>query len=262
MKLKLYQIDAFTSQLFSGNPAAVVPLDTWLPDETLQAIALENNLSETAFFVENDGDYALRWFTPKAEVDLCGHATLATAYVIYQHIAPEKTELHFHSKSGLLKTIKLDEYIQLDFPASVPEENAIKPPDAIVRGGDQTILKVYTSKQDYLVILENEAALKALKPNFSALLELDNRGVIFSAPGDNCDFVSRCFFPKYDVNEDPVTGSAHCVSAPYWANVLGKNKLHARQLSQRGGELICEIKDDRVLLLGKAVPYLEGVISL
>jgi PhzF family phenazine biosynthesis protein len=261
MQLDIYQIDAFTNQPFHGNPAAVVPLQRWLPEATMQAIALENNLSETAFFVPEQDGFYIRWFTPKAEVKLCGHATLATAYVIFNKQALQGDAINFNSKSGSLQAVRRDNYIQLDFPAIFPDEVPIDVP-AIAQACNQTVQAVYKSKQDYLAILESEQAVHNLQIDFDMLKKLDNRGVIYTAKGDNCDFVSRCFFPKYDVNEDPVTGSAHCVSVPYWARTLGKTKLNAKQVSARGGDLICELVGERVLLLGEAVPYMQGKIKI
>ncbi len=263
MQLDMYQIDAFTDRVFTGNPAAVVPLQAWLPEQTMQGIALENNLSETAFFVpENDG-YKIRWFTPNKEVDLCGHATLATAYVIFNYLETAASAIKFSSNSGPLQASKQDRYIQLDFPAIAAETEADTAAYKIItEASNQAAQAVYSSIQDYLVILDSEQAVQALSPDLRALMQLDGRGVIFTAQGDDCDFVSRCFFPKYDVDEDPVTGSAHCVSAPYWGKTLNKTQLHAKQLSQRGGEVICKLVSDRVLLLGKAVPFMKGTITL
>lgn len=262
MTHSIYQVDAFTSELFKGNPAAVVPLEKWLPEEAMQNIALENNLSETAFFVQNKNEYDIRWFTPKAEVDLCGHATIATAFVIKNFIDDAASEIHFNSKSGPLKAAIVGDYIQLDFPAIEPSETPIVTPQAIINGCDKPIQAVHGSEQDYLVVLDSADAVRTLTPDLNSIATLDNRGVIFTAKGDDCDFVSRCFFPKYDVDEDPVTGSAHCVSAPYWSKVLNKNSLIAKQLSNRGGEVRCEIQGDRVLLSGKAVLYMQGTINV
>lgn len=262
MQLDIYQLDAFTNQIFRGNPAAVVPVKQWLPEQLMQDIAMENNLSETAFIVPEQEGYGIRWFTPKAEVDLCDHATLASAFVIFNYLNHNDEAIQFHSNSGPLQAVRRDKYIQLDFPAIAPDEEAILTPEAIASASNQPVKNVYSSKQDYLAVLDSADGLRNLIVDYSALETLDKRGVIFTARGEDCDFVSRCFFPKYNVDEDPVTGSAHCVSAPYWGRVLQKNKLHAKQLSQRGGEIICELRGDRVLLLGQAVPFFEGKVKL
>ncbi len=259
MKIPLYQIDAFTSHLFRGNPAAVCPLDQWLDDEILQAIAAENNLSETAFFVEQDGSYALRWFTPECEVDLCGHATLASAFVLMEYLIPNAKEIQFLSKSGPLKVKRDGELLALDFPARAPV--ICQPSDSLVRALGGQPLEIL-SAMDYLVVYSLEDQVRALKPDMELLRSVDRRGVIVTAPGHASDFVSRFFAPGAGIPEDPVTGSAHCTLTPYWAERLGKNKLHALQVSQRGGELFCELRGERVQIAGRAVPYLQGTISL
>jgi PhzF family phenazine biosynthesis protein len=260
MQLSIYQIDAFTDQLFSGNPAAVIPLNSWLDDKIMQLIALENNLSETAFFVKKDDKYHIRWFTPAEEVALCGHATLASAYVIFNYLDKKAQSIEFYSKSGPLIVTKSEEHYQLNFPA-IPVY-AMTPTQIMLNACNKHINQAYTSEQDYLIILESEQDVKELEFDASALKMLDLRGVIVSAKGEACDFVSRCFYPNLDVSEDPVTGSAHCQLAPYWGSVLKKSILHAKQLSARGGELICEVHNDRVYLRGKAVLYLQGTIFL
>lgn len=259
MKIKLFQVDAFASKVFEGNPAAVCPLDEWLPDELLQKIAQENNLSETAFFVALAQGINLRWFTPKAEVDLCGHATLAAAHVLFQHLAYSGTEIKFQTKSGELAVVKIDTDYAMDFPAS--KLTPIKPPADLLQGLGVTPAAVF-SAFDYVVVLDNEDAVRNLKPQFANWLDLDLRGVVVTAIADdkNTDFVSRCFFPKLDVNEDPVTGSAHCELAPYWSEQLNKPQLIARQLSNRGGLVECELINDRVKLTGQAVDYMQGEI--
>lgn len=268
-KLRIIQVDAFADKIFTGNPAAVIPLYEWLPDNLLQQIAMENNLSETVFFVplspeqmkQTGADYHIRWFTPKSEVDLCGHATLATAMVIDQVLHLDTT---FHKisfiteKAGLLNVGVNKELYTLDFPARMPE--ACSTPDGLLAAlGIDNAVAVLRSR-DYFVVLENEAAVRAVKPDFSALAKIEGFGVIVTAPGDNCDAVSRCFFPKAGVDEDPVTGSAHCNIIPYWSERLGKDQLVCRQLSERGGTLLCENKGPRVLMSGKCVLFLDGVI--
>lgn len=260
MQIPLYQVDAFTSQLFRGNPAAICPLDRWLPDETLQSIAAENNLSETAFYVPNDKSYHLRWFTPGVEVDLCGHATLATAHVILEirrEIAGPRVT--FASKSGELTVERSENLYALDFPARAPAECAIDP--ALVQAlGAQP--KLVLGARDYLCVYETEEQVRALEPNMEKLASIDRFACIVTAPGRDCDFVSRFFAPAKGVPEDPVTGSSHCTLIPYWSKRLGKTKLHARQISKRGGELWCEDRGERVKIAGHAVKYMEGRIEV
>lgn len=259
MKISMYQVDAFAERVFEGNPAAVCPLEEWLPDETLQSIAQENNLSETAFFVKEGESYHLRWFTPVVEVDLCGHATLASAHVIFEKIDKNKNEIEFRSRSGELRVFKQEEYIQLDFPAAEIQQCEI--PLEITNAFGKEPKEVWKS-DDYIAVYENESDVIMLSPDFSALSELDCRGIIATAPGSSEDFVSRAFFPRCGVNEDPVTGSAHCELMPYWVNELGSSKLSAAQLSKRGGKLQCVLDNDRVLISGKAVSYFEGIIRI
>ena len=259
MKISIYQVDAFASQVFEGNPAAVCPLPHWLPDEQLRQIAQENNLSETAFIVSSGQKLQLRWFTPNAEVDLCGHATLASAHVLYQHLGFNEQQITFDTKSGELRVSKSASGYTMDFPASLP--TAIAPPAPLLAGlaiPVKTVLAAF----DYIVILNNEQEVKNLDPDFSQWLNLDLRGVVVTAPGSDVDFVSRCFYPKYRVNEDPVTGSAHCQLAPYWRSQLNKDKLTGRQLSSRSGLVLCELVADRVLLSGNAVDYMAGEITI
>jgi PhzF family phenazine biosynthesis protein len=260
MKIPIYQVDAFASSLFKGNPAAVCPLEEWLDDEILQNIALENNLSETAFFVDEPTGLHLRWFTPGAEVDLCGHATLATGHVLFDEMGLEDGAIDFKSRSGTLTVTKSGDQLILDFPADQPTQ--VSHADHIGEALGATSYLVYKGKTDYLVILENEAAVASLRPDFKALIELDVRGVIASAPGDSVDFVSRFFAPVVGVDEDPVTGSAHTLMTPYWAKRLGKTKMSARQISSRVGELGVELTGDRVKISGKAVTYLRGIIEI
>ncbi|MEZ4995213.1 MAG: PhzF family phenazine biosynthesis protein [Saprospiraceae bacterium] len=257
---KLYQVDAFTDQLFKGNPAAVVPLETWLADDTMQAIAAENNLAETAYFIPTTDGYHLRWFTPGIEVDLCGHATLATAHVLFEHLDYEEQQIVFHTRSGPLYVIRSENGYRMDFPADFSE--VIAPPEALVRALGEIPLEVRKGKDDYLAIFPEEATVRDLQPDFRVLTQLDGRGVIASAPGNEVDFVSRCFFPNAGIDEDPVTGSAHTVMTPYWAGKLNKTTLQARQISARGGNLLCTLDGQRVLLEGRAVTYLEGTFKI
>lgn len=259
MKLKLYQVDAFADKAFGGNPAAIVPLEAWLSDDILQKIAQENNLSETAFFVKNTNYYELRWFTPNHEVDLCGHATLAAAYVIFNRLKYQEDKVEFQTRSGLLIVTKSSHMLTMDFPAQ-----SIFPCDineALIRGlGNITPIETLNGV-DYVVRLESEEAILNIKPNPTLLMQLDLRGVCVTAPGNRVDFVSRFFAPKLAVPEDPVTGSAHCYLTPYWSAILGKNDLHANQISSRGGEIFCQLRKNRVFLSGKSILFMEGSIQ-
>ena len=259
MRIRLFQIDAFTDILFRGNPAAVCPLESWLDDPTLQAVAAENNLSETAFFLKRDQHYELRWFTPKTEVDLCGHATLASAYVIFSFLDPAIDMVRFHTKSGPLTVKRLGELLAMEFPArpGVPCEAPNSLIEALGVPPGECLLS-----RDYLAIFDSEEIVRSIAPEMNRLAALDCLGVIITAPGTRSDFVSRFFAPKVGVPEDPVTGSAHCALIPYWADKLGKKKLHALQLSERGGELFCEHLEDKVQIAGRAVVYLEGFIYI
>ena len=259
MKLKMFQVDAFAERVFEGNPAAVCPLDTWPDDALLQNIAAENNLSETAFFVPAGKAFELRWFTPLAEVALCGHATLASAHVLYEHLGYAEPELRFLTHSGPLTVARNTQGLRMDFPASVPQ--AIEAPAALLAGLGKVPKKVLAAV-NYLAVYETEEDIRALAPDFAALLPLDRLGVLATAPGREFDFVSRCFFPGVGINEDPVTGSAHCELAPYWSARLGKNALRARQISKRGGTIACEVRGDRVLLSGNAVTFMTAEISI
>jgi PhzF family phenazine biosynthesis protein len=259
MTLPIYQADAFTNQLFGGNPAAVVPLKNWLTASEMQKIAGENNLAETAFFVAKNDDFELRWFTPELEIDLCGHATLATAHIIFSELGYTKNEIHFHTlKAGTLMVTKNKNLYTLDFP-SRPATPCPIPKGLLDALGGTNPAEVLTSR-DIMLVYETEAEVMALQPDFSALAKIDLLGVIVTAKGDKSDFVSRFFAPCAGINEDPVTGSAHCNLIPYWAKKLGKNKLHAYQISARRGELWCEMKGDRVLMTGEAITYLKGEI--
>lgn len=259
MQLKLYQIDAFSDRPFGGNPAAVLPLTTWLDDELMQNIAMENNLSETVFFAPEGEDFRIRWFTPETEVDLCGHATLASAYVLYEILGYKKPRLCFHSRSGPLFVERRGHGFAMDFPALPPEP--VPTPERLTEALGKQPLEVLASNY-HLAVFEKEEDIRAIAPDFSLLAQLPPRGVIITAPGNQVDFVSRFFVPKYGINEDPVTGSAHCHLVPYWARRLGKHELQARQLSKRGGELGCSIEGDRVTLLGRASRFMEGNIEL
>ncbi|MDA1037292.1 MAG: PhzF family phenazine biosynthesis protein [Proteobacteria bacterium] len=259
MQTPIYYIDAFTDKLFSGNPAAVVFSD--INDaQLMQNIAAENNLSETAFIREEDGKYFIRWFAPSCEIDLCGHATIASAFVFFKYINPEASTFEVYStKHGILKVSRDDEFLFLDFPKD--EITLCENNDFLNEIINFKPIEVYKGRDDFLAILDSEDLIKNLEINFELLKHLDSRGLIVSAKGTKYDFVSRCFFPDAGVNEDPVTGSAHTTLTPYWSKKLNKNKLHAFQLSKRGGVLFCEEKGDRVIIGGKAVQYLEGKIA-
>lgn len=260
MKLPLYQIDAFTDKVFAGNPAAVCPLDDWLPDEVMQSIAAENNLSETAFFVGGEGRYHLRWFTPACEVDLCGHATLATAFLILNRLEPELDAVTFETRSGVLKVARDGDGLAMDFP--VRSAAAVAPAADLVDALGQAPQEVFLSADNVLAVYGDEAEVRELRPNMEALATCTSHGVIVTAPGNACDFVSRFFAPAWGIPEDPVTGSAHCTLVPFWAERLGKTDLVARQVSARGGLLTCRAIGERVRLAGRAVLYLEGEITV
>jgi PhzF family phenazine biosynthesis protein len=258
MKIPCFAVDAFTDKPFHGNPAAVCPLKTWLDDVTMQNIAAENNLSETAFLVPRDSDYEIRWFAPAVEIDLCGHATLASAFILFSELGFRGDTVRFHSRSGILSVSRKDEILTLDFPSRPPAPCDV--PEALIRGLGRKPLEMLKAR-DYFAIFANENDVRALQPDFSALGTLDEK-VIVTAPGTDCDFVSRFFAPTAGVPEDPVTGSAHCTLIPYWSARLGKTKLFARQVSKRGGELFCELATDRVLIGGRAVLYSRGQIEI
>ena len=260
MELRLYQIDAFADRLFSGNPAAVCPLEAWLPDETMQKIAFENNLSETAFYVRTDRGFHIRWFTPAVEVALCGHATLATAYVIFTHDRHPGDTIELASKSGPLKVRREGELLVLDFPAGRPAP-APAPP-GLVEALGRVPVETLKGTTDYLIVYETEEDVATLTPNIPDLGRVDARGIVVTAPGRQVDFVSRFFAPRVGVAEDPVTGSAHTMLTPYWSARLGKPVLSAMQLSKRQGWLRCRLAGDRVEIAGRAVPYLAGTISI
>jgi predicted PhzF superfamily epimerase YddE/YHI9 len=265
MRIPIFEVDAFATTPFSGSPAAVCPLERWLDDRTLQAIAAENNLAETAFFVRRGSGgeaapaYDLRWFSPACEIDLCGHATLAAAWVLFHRGGRTGERIEFHSKSGPLTVRRDGERLELDFPTSpgVPCE----PPPRLLEGLAATPRETFRAR-DYMAVFESEDQVLALAPRMEAIASLDALGVIATAPGRDCDFVSRFFAPRAGVPEDPVTGSAHCTLIPYWAARLGRSRLHARQVSARGGELWCEHRGERVLMAGEAVQFLEGTIEI
>ncbi len=259
MELDLYQIDAFANRPFEGNPAAVIPLKAWVPDNIMQSIAEENNLSETAFFVPTENGFHIRWFTPSTEVDLCGHATLAAAYVLFNILEYNRDKIEFESKSGSLNVSQDDDWIAMDFPAQPPATCNV--PDEITKAFGKTPIECLRS-EDYIVVFDSESEVKSINPDIDCLKRLDLRGVIITARSKQYDFVSRFFAPKYGIDEDPVTGSAHTQLIPYWAQKLYKTKMRARQVSSRGGELICELQNDRVLISGKAIKFLEGKIGV
>jgi len=258
-RVPLYQIDAFAGRLFAGNPAAVCPLEEWLSDEVMQAIGAENNLSETAFLVRRGEGYDLRWFTPEVEVDLCGHATLASAFVVFQYLEPERSEVRFQTRSGQLVVRREDDLLVMDFPSREPARCAMNP--ALAEALGAAPVELWESR-DYMALYETEEQVRGLRPNMNALARVGHFAVIVTAPGREADFVSRFFAPAGGIAEDPVTGSAHCTLVPYWARRLGKTRLHARQVSARGGELCCEHRGERVTIAGRAVRYLEGAIFL
>ncbi len=262
MKQRIYQIDAFASDLFKGNPAAVCVMDEWFPEATMQNIAQENNLAETAFTVFENGQYTLRWFTPETEVDLCGHATLATAYVLFNYYNHKENTIGFFSpRSGeLVVTKEENDRITLNFPAD--DVNIVEAHNDINEAMGKTPLKTFKGKTDYLLVYASQDDIESLNPNFFLLNQIDCRGVIVTAPGKTVDFVSRFFAPACGVPEDPVTGSAHTTLTPYWSKTLKKDKLVAKQLSKRGGEVLCEFLGERVKLSGHAVPYLIGEIEI
>ena len=260
MKIQLFQIDAFTDKVFGGNPAAVCPWDHWLPDMLMQQIAMENNLAETAFFVRTGNRFEIRWFTPEIEVDLCGHATLASAFVIFnlQHFS--KPVIEFSSRSGPLRVSKSGDLLTLDFPADEFVESAA--PEELLEGMGLRPLEIYKGKTDYMLVYSNAEQVGNLNPDMIRLSKIDARGIIATAPGDDVDFVSRFFAPQSGIPEDPVTGSAHTTLTPYWAKKLGRHILGARQLSKRGGRLQCRVAGNRVKISGEAKTYMAGEIDI
>lgn len=259
MELTLYQIDAFATKPFEGNPAAICPLNEWLSDELMQSIATENNLSETAYFIKNNNGYHIRWFTPAHEVNLCGHATLASAYVIFNILESEEQEITFESKSGSLTVKRNNDWLQMDFPSQPAVRCEI--PQQILEAFDETPIECLKS-EDYIVVFDNEETILNSNPKLSLLSELDLRGVAITSKSKKYDFVTRFFAPKYGINEDPVTGSAFTQLIPYWSNKLNKNSLNAKQVSNRGGEVECIHSGERVTISGKAVKYMVGTIEI
>ena len=261
MNIPIYQVDAFTSEVFSGNPAAVCIIEEWLDDNIMQSIALENNLSETAFIMQRDGQFKIRWFTPETEVDLCGHATLASAFVLFEEELIEDNTVTFESQSGPLIVEHLDNgLLSMNFPSRRPI--VCKKPEVLEDALDTNVVATLASR-DLLVILENEEKVSNLLPNLELLSRIEEyMAVIVSAKGNKVDFVSRFFAPNAGIPEDPVTGSSHCTLIPYWSEQLNKDKLHALQLSPRGGELFCENMGGRVVIKGKAVMYMKGEIYI
>ena len=259
MILQIYQVDAFTDHVFGGNPAAIVPLEEWLSDDKMQKIAMENNLSETAFFVKQGDSFFIRWFTPEIEIDLCGHATLASAHVIFKHFNYEQDMIQFKYAQGLLSVKQKNDLLTMDFPSYIPQDAEVS--DLAIEGlGKKPILA--KKARDLLVLFESEKDIRDLDPDFSILAEINHLGVIATAPGEDVDFVSRYFAPRAGINEDPVTGSAHCMLIPFWAERLNKSEMVATQLSKRVGHINCEYKNDRVLIAGRAVTYLTGEIRI
>lgn len=261
MKIKLYQVDAFSDKIFGGNPAAVCPLNEWLPDDVLQNIAMENNLAETAFYVRNGDRFDIRWFTPAVEVDLCGHATLASAAVLFENEGYRGESITFFShRSGELKVTRDGKTLTLDFPADIFERVELSP--QLIAGFNSQPVEAYRGKTDYMLVFNTEEEVKNMVPDFAAIAKLKVRGVIVTARGTETDFVSRFFAPQSGINEDPVTGSAHTTLTPYWAKKTGKSELTAIQLSARKGYLQCAFHGDRVKISGKTVTYLQGEIVL
>jgi PhzF family phenazine biosynthesis protein len=262
MSLTVFHVDAFTNKAFAGNPAAVCPLAAWLDDGVLQAVASENNLSETAFFVPRGDHYELRWFTPRCEVKLCGHATLASAWVLLQLLEPERSSVRFETRfSGALTVSRDNDLLAMDFPA-LPPRNCSNPPARLIEGLGRTPATVVQIEDNYFAVYEREEDVRRIRPDLRLLEQLHPAGVAITAPGENADFVSRFFAPSYGIPEDPVTGSTHCSLAPYWAERLGKTSLHARQVSARSGELWCEVRSDLVILQGNAVLTLRGELLI
>jgi len=260
MKIKFYQVDAFTDKLFGGNPAGVCSLEDWLPNEVMQNIAFENNLAETAFFVTNDVDFELRWFTPLAEVDLCGHATLATAHVLFEHLKYNKEKIIFHTRSGELTVTKKKEKLVLNFPIDIVKKT--EAPEELIKAIGKKPVEAFKGKTDYMFVYQTQKEIEDIVPDFELIKNFQARGIVITAKGDKVDFVSRFFAPLVGIDEDPVTGSAHTTLTPYWAIKLKKQELSAMQLSKRQGKLNCKLIADRVEISGNAVTYLEGSIKI
>lgn len=259
-ELKFFLVDAFTNHAFGGNPAAVVPLDAWLPDATMQRMAMEHNQAETAFFLPQEDGFALRWFTPVTEIDFCGHATLATAKVLFDELKFTQTTIKFFTQVGELRVTKNHDWLEMDFPAFTPEM-VLEPPEELLLGIGVKPIQVLKNFENYFVLLESEKAVREVMPNYLELSEVHPYTVCVTAKGDTADFVSRYFAPSYGIPEDAVTGSIHATLTPFWAARLGKTKLEARQLSHRGGVLKCELQSNRVLICGQAMVYMRGEIT-
>ncbi|NQU88273.1 MAG: PhzF family phenazine biosynthesis protein [Mariniphaga sp.] len=260
MELKIYQVDAFAEKVFSGNPAAVIPLSEWLSDEIMQNIALENNLSETAFFVREANGLHIRWFTPGAEVDLCGHATLATAHILFTILQVQENPVQFNSKSGILKVEKTDNIYWLDFPVSTLKKVDI--PKNLISAFNVVPIECWRGRDDFMLVFKNEETIHSLQPDFNQIIKSQCRGLIVTTPGNELDFVSRFFAPTVGINEDPVTGSAHTMLIPYWSEKLGKKEMMARQVSKRSGNVKCISEGERVKIGGEAITYMEGIIKI
>ena len=260
MKIKLYQADAFTKNLFSGNPAAICQLDGWLEDSQLQNIAMENNLAETAFYIKNGNGFHIRWFTPNKEVDLCGHATLAAAHIIFSEMNFSGSEITFDSRSGKLTVRRENNFLVLNFPSDKMKKVSLSQQLIVALGS--TPMEAYKGREDYMLVYGTQEQIERMKPDFRKLAEVEARGVIVTAKGKDCDFVSRFFAPAFAIDEDPVTGSAHTSLTPYWANKLGKTELNAVQLSKRKGYLKCKYLGERVEIAGEAKLYLRGEIEI
>ncbi|NTV74931.1 MAG: PhzF family phenazine biosynthesis protein [Holophaga sp.] len=258
-RFPIFQIDAFADRAFAGNPAAVVQLPGWLADEVLQAIAAENNLPETAFLVPDGDGFAIRWFMPVGEIDLCGHATLASGFVVLNELRPGSSRVQFNSRSGPLSVTRSGELYTLDFPVRPPAP--VPCPAGLAEALGAPVRDTWLTR-DLFALLDDEAAVRDLRPDLGALEKLEPTSFVVTAPGTSCDFVSRCFCPREGIPEDPVTGSTHCVLVPYWARRLGRTRLHARQLSSRGGDLHCELLGPRVAIAGRAVKVIEGVLTV
>jgi len=257
--IPIFQLDAFTDKPFGGNPAAVCPLQEWLPDDVMQSIALENNVSDTAFYVPEGDGFLLRWFTPKIEVDLCGHATLATAWLILNELEPDRASVAFDTRSGTLTVSRDGDLLAMDFPVMVAEERPA--PAGLAEAIGIEPVKFLKAVMN-MAVLENEAVVRAVNPDFGYIKNMDGMGLIITALGDQSDCASRYFAPHAGIDEDPVTGSAHCTIVPYWSGVLGKAQIHARQVSARSGDLYCLLEGDRVVLTGKARTVIKGTFTI
>jgi len=259
VELRLLQIDTFTDVVLGGNPAAVCPLDTWLDESTMQAIAAENNLSETAFFMPEGEGFNLRWFTPNVEVDLCGHATLAAAYVVFEELRPDAQRVDFATKSGRLTVVREGADLVMDFPAQPAAP--VEPPELLLGALGEPPIEMLAGA-DYVAVFENATAVARLRPDLGMLMQLDRRGVVATAPGDDADYVLRFFAPKNAVPEDPVSGNVQTALVPYWSHKLGKPRMTVRQLSARGGAMVCEDHGERISIAGRAVRYMDARISV